>query len=58
MRLALDLHDLGVRMYAQRLRREQPDANEDTITEQVNQWLSDRPMDAPGLVKTYPRDTR
>lgn len=48
MRLALELNDLGVRMYAQRLRREHPNADAATIDSLVTAWLSDRPADAPG----------
>jgi hypothetical protein len=51
VRLALELNDLGVRMYAQRLRREQPAADEAAIVRQVNDWLGSRSFDAPGHVR-------
>jgi hypothetical protein len=51
MRLALELNDLGVRMYAQRLRREQPTADEEAIVRQLNDWLGSGPFDAPGRVR-------
>jgi hypothetical protein len=51
VRLALELNDLGVRMYAQRLRREQPGADEATIVRLVTDWLGSRPLDAPGHVR-------
>jgi hypothetical protein len=51
VRLALELNDLGVRMYAQRLRREQPAADETEIVRQVNDWLASPPFDAPGQLR-------
>jgi hypothetical protein len=58
MRLALELNDLGVRMYAQRLRREQPAADEAVIVRQVNEWLSSVPLDGPGRVRQPTDDSR
>jgi hypothetical protein len=39
LRTALELHDLGVALYAQRLRRESPDASEKDIRAAVARWL-------------------
>ncbi len=43
LRVALELHDLGVSMMAQRLRREDPGADEAEIRERVTRWLHTRP---------------
>lgn len=43
LRDALELHDLGVRMYRQRLRREQPQITDAELDEAVRAWLHDRP---------------
>lgn len=51
VRLAVELNDLGVRMYAQRLRRERPTADESTIVGLVNDWLGSGPFDAPGQLR-------
>jgi hypothetical protein len=57
--LALELTDLGLRLRAQRFRREHPTASEDEVEAFVRQWLLDRPGapygDAPGRPVTFPR---
>jgi hypothetical protein len=40
LREALDLYELGERIYRQRLRREHPDAAEDELERLVTQWLT------------------
>jgi len=42
------MHDFGLQMYAQRLRRAQPEASEAEIQALISTWLNDRPLDAPG----------
>lgn len=46
LRTALDLHDFGVDLYRQRLRRESPDATEEEIRRGLLRWLWDLP---PGV---------
>lgn len=43
MRTALEMHDLGVRMYAQQMRRKHPLATEEEIDVMVRAWLIDSP---------------
>jgi len=43
MRIAFELHEAGVRMYRQKCRRENPDADEATIDGMVKKWLRTRP---------------
>jgi hypothetical protein len=45
MRSALDLHDLGVQLYRQRMRREHPDASRAEIDGLVRTWLTAPPPD-------------
>jgi len=40
MRTALDLHDLGVKLYRQRMRREHPGATGTEIDALVRSWLA------------------
>jgi Rv0078B-related antitoxin len=42
-RVTLDLFDLGVQMYRQRMRREHPQYNEEAIEAEVQAWLFRRP---------------
>ena len=39
MRSTLDMHDLGVQLYRQRMRREHPDASRGEIESLVRTWL-------------------
>jgi Rv0078B-related antitoxin len=48
LRTALELHDLGVALYAQRLRRESPDASEERIRAALILWLHGSAADAVG----------
>jgi hypothetical protein len=43
LRTAIAMHDFGVRMYRQRLRRERPGATDEDIDEQLWSWLRHRP---------------
>jgi hypothetical protein len=55
LRLALALHDDGVRLMRQNFRRRHPDETDDEIDERVRAWLLDRPPDAPGRSVSWPR---
>jgi hypothetical protein len=43
LRLALDMHELGVDMQRTRLRRTHPEASEEQIEAEVRAWLRRRP---------------
>jgi hypothetical protein len=43
LRIALELHDLGVRMQRQRLRRERPEATESELDDAMRAWMRERP---------------
>jgi hypothetical protein len=43
LRLAFDMHEFGVQMFRQRLRRENPDAGPEWIEAEVRAWLAYRP---------------
>ncbi len=45
LRSALDMHDLGVKLYRQRMRREHPDAGRREIESLVRAWLTAPPPD-------------
>lgn len=49
---AIVMADTGVRMMRQSLRRQDVDASEEEIDARLERWLRDRPMDAPGRVRT------
>ena len=58
--LALQLLDMGLRMQAQRYRREHPDATDGDVEAFVQAWLFDRPGapngdGPPGRLVTIPR---
>ncbi len=59
---ALELHDLGVAMMGQRLRREDPDASDEDIRSRLNAWLHTRPGaelgDGVGRAVPWPRAHR
>lgn len=52
-RLTLDLHEAGVDMMRQNLRRRYPEATSGDIEAKLVAWLRDRPMDAPGKPYTF-----
>jgi hypothetical protein len=43
MRSALEMHEFGVQLYRQRMRREHPDASHGEIDSMVRGWLSAPP---------------
>ncbi len=43
LRTALEMHEFGVALYAQRLRRENPKSNEEAIRSAVALWLRGAP---------------
>jgi Xaa-Pro aminopeptidase len=43
LRIALELHELGVQMQRQRLRRERPQLTEAELDGAVRAWLRERP---------------
>ena len=45
LRSALEMHDLGVKLYQQRMRREHPDADHREIEGLVRTWLTAPPPD-------------
>ena len=45
LRSALDMHDFGVKLYRQRMRREHPDADRREIESLVRTWLTASPPD-------------
>jgi hypothetical protein len=55
---AFEMHDEGVALMRQNLRRRMPDADEATIARALNAWLGDRPPDAPGRIVPWPRPER
>ncbi len=62
LRTALDLHEAGVQMMRQRLRREHPNDSADQLRARLGRWLHDRPGarhgDAVGPRGTWPRESR
>lgn len=59
LRIAFDLHEAGVRMMRQTLRRRHPDASEEEVQRRLIAWLHERPGaehgDAVGRPGTWPR---
>ena len=59
LRIALELHELGVEMQRQRLRRERPQLTEAGLDRALRDWLHERPGaehgDAPGKPSHRPR---
>jgi hypothetical protein len=43
LQAALDMHELGVRLYRQRMRREHPHADRADIDRRVKAWLAEPP---------------
>lgn len=56
LRIALDLHDAGVEMMRQNLRRLHPDADEGEIERLLLRWLHERPGAEHGDAQGRPRD--
>ena len=42
--LALDMHDFGVEIMRQNIRRRGPDLTEEEVTERLRVWLQDHPL--------------
>ena len=61
LRTAFELHEAGVDMMRQTLRREHPDASDEDLERMVMLWLQERPGaafgDAEGKPGTWPRDS-
>ncbi|WP_437489509.1 hypothetical protein WME75_10845 [Sorangium sp. So ce1014] len=59
LRLAFELHDAGVALMRQNLRRRLPEASETEIDERLADWLRERPGaelgDAEGRPVPWPR---
>ncbi|WP_437940278.1 hypothetical protein [Sorangium sp. So ce341] len=59
LRLAFELHDAGVALMRQNLRRRLPEASEEDIDERLADWLRERPGaefgDAEGQPVPWPR---
>ncbi|MFI5401542.1 MAG: hypothetical protein ACHQ1G_01190 [Planctomycetota bacterium] len=55
LRIALDLHDAGVAMMRQNLRRHHPDADEREIERLLLAWLHERPGAEHGDAVGRPR---
>lgn len=52
--IAIDLHETGVMMMRQNLRRRRPDASEGEIDELLKAWLHERPGAAHGDADGHP----
>jgi hypothetical protein len=48
----LRLAEEGIALMRQNLRRRHPDATEAEIDAKLDEWLLDRPFDAPGRVRS------
>ena len=55
LRIALDLHDAGVEMMRQNLRRRHPDVDENEIERLLVAWLHERPGAEQGDAVGRPR---
>ena len=53
---ALDMHELGVRLYRQRMRREHPHAHRDEIDGMVRAWLAEPPRSGGLRLPSRERD--
>lgn len=56
LRTALELHELGVQMYRQRLRRERPELSDSALAAEVRAWLRTRPGAEHGDAVGRPSD--
>jgi hypothetical protein len=55
LRVALALHEDGIALMRENLRRRHPGESDGEITARLRLWLRDRPADAPGRPVTWPR---
>jgi hypothetical protein len=53
---ALDMHELGVRLYRQRMHREHPQANRNEIDGMVRTWLAEPPRSGHLRLPSRERD--
>jgi hypothetical protein len=53
---ALDMHELGVRLYRQRMHREHPHADRDQIDGMIRTWLAEPPRDRRLRLPSRERD--
>lgn len=51
-RVTVELHEAGVDLMRQNLRRQNPDAEPAEIDRLLQAWLEERPPDAPGTLRT------
>ncbi len=58
LRAALRLHELGLAIKRQNLRRRHVQADESEIERLLGAWLADRPPDCPGRLIPWPRERR
>lgn len=56
IRAALDMHELGVRLYRQRMHREHPHAHQDEIDGMVRAWLAEPPRSGHLRLPSRERD--
>ena len=54
LQLAFEMHDFGVRMMREKLRREHPEESDAEIAHRLRHWLQDRPPDCPGPPWPHP----
>ena len=54
LQAALEMHELGVRLYRQRMRREHPRADRTDIDRKVKDWLAEPPRS--GQLRLPPRE--
>lgn len=56
IRAALDMHELGVRLYRQRMHREHPNAHRSEIDGMVRAWLAEPPRSGHLRLPSRKRD--
>jgi hypothetical protein len=56
VKAALDMHELGVKLYRQRMRREHPQASTSEINAMVRAWLAEPPQSSSLRLPSRERD--
>ncbi|HUC26311.1 MAG TPA: hypothetical protein VMA73_26715 [Streptosporangiaceae bacterium] len=56
VKAALDMHELGVKLYRQRMRREHPQASTSEINAMVRAWLAEPPQNGSLRLPSRERD--
>jgi hypothetical protein len=56
IKAALDMHELGVKIYRQRMRREHPQASNSEINAMVRAWLPEPPQSSSLRLPSRGRD--